>query len=410
MLTLQVLFAALMGLPAPQAEKEPLPAPTGPHPTGRVSFHWKDATRDELDTKAPDDKRELMVHVFHPADADAKGPRAAYLPDADAMRGVWNAAQVAQVSSMRAFSRENAALPGGDTRYPVVVFAPGGGMKGLTYHTLCEDLASHGWVVAAIDPPYNARRVRFPDGRVLGNLSPAERGWPAPRNQEEYLRFYQERIVHWSRDVSFVIDRLAALDGGDGPFARRLDVRRGVGVAGHSRGGQAAGTVRLLDERVRGGVNLDGVVREYFFLPVKGEDVSGAQPFLWIQKTLDPPPDEEQLKRAGKTRADYDTDLEQLIAGWHRRLGKVSGGAMRVYLDRPGIEHIDFSDEPFWNAAMTPEARAGKLATIADTRAWVRAFFDGVVRGEWADLKRLAGEAGKSRPEVTVHPFGKMWP
>ena len=59
---------------------------------------------------------------------------------------------------------------------------------------------------------------------------------------------------------------------------------------------------------------------------------------------------------------------------------------------------------------MTPETRPGKLKTIADTRAWVRAFFDGAVRGDWADLKRLVGEAGKSQPEVTVQVFGKMWP
>jgi predicted dienelactone hydrolase len=187
---------------------------------------------------------------------------------------------VARITKIRAFSRENAALPRGTARYPVVVFAPGGGMKGLTYQVFIEDLASHGWIVAAIDPPYNARAVRFPDGRVLGNLQPTERGWPAPRNQEEYLRYYQERIVHWSRDVSFVIDQLTALDRGHGPFGRRLDLQRGVGVFGHSRGGQAAGTVRLLDERVRGGINLDGTQRELAFQPVKGDDVGGAQPFL----------------------------------------------------------------------------------------------------------------------------------
>src|SRR6185503_14983527 len=143
-------------------------------------------------------------------------------------------------------------------RYPVIVFAPGGGMKGLTYHSLFEDLASHGWVVAAIDPPYNARAVRMLDGRVLGNLAPTERGWPAPKSRDEEMRFYQERIVHWARDVSFVIDQLTALDRGNGPLARRLALLRGVGVAGHSRGGQAAGTVRLLDDRVRGGINIDG--------------------------------------------------------------------------------------------------------------------------------------------------------
>jgi hypothetical protein len=89
-----------------------------------------------------------MVHLFFPADPNASGERAPYVPDADAMRGPWNDEQVARITAMRAFSLEDAALPRGDARYPVVIFAPGGGMKGLTYHVLLEDLASHGWVVA----------------------------------------------------------------------------------------------------------------------------------------------------------------------------------------------------------------------------------------------------------------------
>jgi len=410
MSSLTPILAAILAMLAEPPAPEPLPATTGPHKTGRASFHWKDDAREELETSAPGDKRELMVHLFYPRDPGSSGSRAAYMPDADAMRGVWNDAQLAQVISMRAFSIENAPLSPGDARYPVVIFAPGGGMKGLTYHALCEDLASHGWVAAAIDPPYNAKRVRLPDGRVLGNLQPAERGWPEPRGPEEYLRYYKERIVHWSRDVSFVIDRLAQLDRGSGPFARRLDLARGVGVAGHSRGGQAAGTVRLLDERVRGGINLDGAVREYAFQPVQGEDAGGAQPFLWIQKAFDPPPSEERLRKAKKTRADYDAEVGRIVEAWHRRLGSVTGGAMRVVIDRPGIEHIDFSDESLWDTALPDEARAGKLATIADTRAWVRAFLDGAVRGDWAALRKLAGDAGKPRPEITVHAFGRMWP
>ena len=122
------LTFALLAMPAEPPAPEPLPAPTGPHRTGRASFHWKDAAREELETSAPGDKRELMVHLFYPADAKASGSRAAYMPDADAMRGVWNDAQLAQVISMRALSIETAPLPSGDARYPVVIFAPGGGI------------------------------------------------------------------------------------------------------------------------------------------------------------------------------------------------------------------------------------------------------------------------------------------
>jgi hypothetical protein len=59
---------------------------------------------------------------------------------------------------------------------------------------------------------------------------------------------------------------------------------------------------------------------------------------------------------------------------------------------------------------MTPANRPGRLQTIADTRTWVRAFFDGTVRGDWANLKRLASEISKSQPEITVYAFGRMWP
>jgi predicted dienelactone hydrolase len=187
-----------------------------------------------LETSKPEDKRELMVHLFYPTDSKVSGERARYVPDADAMSGLWNNDQLNRITALRAFSIENAPLRRGDAKYPVVLFAPGGGMKPLTYHTLLEDLASHGWIVAAIDPPYNARALRFPDGRVLGNLTPSERGWPEPRNAEESRRYYQERIVHWCGDVSFVIDQLTALDRGSGSFAKRFDLQRGVGVFGHS--------------------------------------------------------------------------------------------------------------------------------------------------------------------------------
>ena len=59
---------------------------------------------------------------------------------------------------------------------------------------------------------------------------------------------------------------------------------------------------------------------------------------------------------------------------------------------------------------MTPATRPGKLQTITDTRAWVRAFFDGTVRRDGTDLKRLTSEASKSQPDVSVHVFGQMWP
>lgn len=404
--SLLVVFGQTLALPSVYGE-ELLPAPTGPHKTGRMTFHWKDEVRDELETSTPGDQRELMVHLFYPADPQATGERARYVPDADVMRGPWNNDQIQRIGEMRAYSIDGAALPDGDAKYPLLVCSPGGGMKGLTYHVLCEDLASHGWVVAAVDPPYNAKGVRFPDGRVLGSLKPAERGWPEPKSREDFERFYTERIVHWSRDISFVIDQLHALNSGNGPFARRLDVERGIGVFGHSRGGQAAGTVRLIDQRVRGGVNIDGTAGDRPVLPAKEGDGSGSQPLLWLQRSIPKPPSDEQLKRAKRTRAEYDAEVARILRSWDDHLAGIDEGALRVHIERPEVEHIDFSDEPFWDGRMTDQARPGKLRTIAETRAWLRAFFDGAVRGEWSEFKALAA---KPQADITVKSYGKLRP
>lgn len=83
------LLMLIVGCAIAQNEA-PLPAPTGPHKTGRTSIHWQDSARAELETSAPDDKRELMVHLFYPTDAKATDGQAVYVPDADAMRSLWN--------------------------------------------------------------------------------------------------------------------------------------------------------------------------------------------------------------------------------------------------------------------------------------------------------------------------------
>ncbi|MGH7615539.1 MAG: alpha/beta hydrolase family protein [Gemmatimonadales bacterium] len=310
---------------------------------------------------------------------------------------------------MRAYSRENVALATGNQRFPVVLFAAGGGMKVLTYHALIEDLASHGYVVAAIEGPYNPRAVQLPDGRVLGNLAPDGRGWPAPRSGEEYQRFYTERVAHMARDFTFVIDKLTTLERGDGRFAGWLDLSRGVGAVGHSRGGHAAAAVRVIEPRVCGGINLDGTAGPYAVLPIKEND-AGEQPFLWIQNPLPPPPTAQQLERANRTMAQYNEQVMRVVTAWDTQMKTVGGGAIRVTIDNPGAEHIDFSDEVYWDHARTPEALAGKMKTLATTRSYLRSFFEGCLKGDWGRLRRLVGEAGKAAPEVRVSVFGKFRP
>jgi Platelet-activating factor acetylhydrolase, isoform II len=240
----------------------PLPAPTGRYQTGRVAFQWIDHQRPELETRAPEDFRELLVYLFYPAQPTARVSRAPYMADADVMSPYWKEDLTNRLKSLPAFSGENAPLLAGRTRFPVVIFAPGGGQKALAYTTLLEDLASHGYVVAAIEPPYNAPAMRFPDGTTIGRLA--------------------------------------------------------------------------------------------------------------------------------------------------RLMPSVRGGSAHVTIARVGIEHLDFSDNPFWSTTTSPEVLAGKRRTIAVTRAYVRAFFDGCLKGEWGSFRRLTAASAKAYPEVSSRAFGPM--
>jgi hypothetical protein len=262
----------------------------------------------------------------------------------------------------------------------VAIFLPGLGEKVLGYHVLMEDLASHGWVVAAIEPTYNAQAVRFPDGRVLGNLAPAEQQWPSIESNNDFLN---ARTVHWAGDVSFAIDQLFALDTGNGAFARRLDLQRGVGVFGHSRGGTTAGTARLFDQRVRAAINLDGTGGHGAFFLAKGLGVGGAQPFMWVLRK-DP---SDEISRPSQA------------------LEVVTGGALRVFLNRRGITHRDFSDEPYWNSTAR---RAARLEAMAEIQEWVRNFFDATVRSDPRGLRRMVSRESSATPN-NVAVFGPFW-
>jgi len=390
--------AALVG-PTRLDVRDTIPRPTGTHRTGRMSFHWVDFSRSELETRTQQDRRQLLVHLFYPARADQSAPRATYLPDAEDMRGAWGDSLTDRLRSLRAASIEGALPLRGTERFPVIVFSPGGGQKVLTYSVLLEDLASQGYIVAAIEPPYNAPAVRFPNGTLVTRLPESERGWQKPSTLEVFLRNYHERVLHWAMDIKFVLDQLARVNAGRGPLAGRINVER-AGAIGHSFGGQAAGTVRLIDSRIRSGVNIDGNEKGTGFEYVVGTD-GGTPPFLWIE-TPYRPPSEKDLQPFGLTMKRWN----EMYAEGDRQMESVRGGALRVTIDRDGIDHMDFSDQPFWNESADSVWLEGKRRTLAITRTYVASFFDATLKGRTTALTVIARDAHHRYPEVSTRRFG----
>lgn len=379
-------------LPVMTSGSSLLPRPTGRMAVGRIDFHWKDDKREELETRDAEDHRQLMVYVFYPAQHSDTPVRADYLPDVDVMRGDWTDVQIATTRTVGNYSLKAAPCIRKGSPFPVVIFAPGGGQKALSYTTLLADLASHGYIVAAIDPPYNASAVQFSDGTVLKRLPPAERGWETPKVRDDMPRIYEQMVVHWARDMSFILDRLTELTKQDGRFAGKIDVQH-VGAFGHSRGGQAAGKVRLLDSRFDAGLNLDGNIRGRGF-PPDPTFGGGKQPFLWLEKQLPWP--KKDLE--GLTLPQF----EDMWANGDRLMQSIASESIRMVIARPEIDHLDFGDTAILNAALSPQSRGGKQRTLTITRRVVLAFFDSHLKGaNQPHLELLA----KEYPEIRLKRY-----
>ena len=210
-----------------------LPRPRGPHPVGRVLADWKDTRRN----------RELMVFIWYPAVDGASGPRCEYIP------GEWGKLEAKntlpipakrleqiEVSSIR--DAQPASGP-----MPVLILLPGMGRIPAHYTTIAEDLASYGFLVAGVTPTGSARpAVIFSDGhRVTGDDEPRLNDRAAA----------EQLVKTWAGDASFVLDRLAR----DSRFIARPD---GVGIFGHSFGGNVALHALAMDARFTRAANLDG--------------------------------------------------------------------------------------------------------------------------------------------------------
>ncbi|MCW5717216.1 MAG: hypothetical protein KIS68_05230 [Bauldia sp.] len=255
-----------------------LPGPTGPYSVGRTEFRFVDEARLEIATGDPLDVREVPVEVWYPAVAGT-GRVAPYFPGLDAVRdGLRRSGEVASLELLglpliRSGEWLDAELAGNPDRFPLVLFSPGNGTNAEFYATIAGDLASHGFVVVAINHPYDIAAVALAGGEVA--VFPRRSG---PTRPEEL----EERVDVRAADILFVLDRLASLSAAGDALASRLDFGR-VAALGHSIGGIAAAQACIRDVRFRACGNLDGIQAGGPFAVIDlltGPDV----PFLFMTK------------------------------------------------------------------------------------------------------------------------------
>lgn len=359
------------------------PAPTGPYSVGVTELHLIDP--DRADPWDAGRRRELMIQIWYPAEGSTSPPapwmplggqeaQHVYLTELGVPQGSWTLGL--------SHSREDLPARTDIGRFPILLNSPGMGDTTGWSTAQAEDLASHGYVVVAMNHTHEAFAVHFPDGRIERTVVPLD-------SPQEVLRdlLLPTRVA----DTRFVLDRLAAYVAGQpsdlgntlpAHLAENMDLSH-VGMFGHSLGGSTTTQALHDDPRIRAGVNLDG--------PILGSvaDDGIDRPLLMLASESSP--------WFGKP-------------GWEPYWRNNTGSKLPLRVS--GTEHMSFCDQ---QAILPQLATAGLL--LADTRTkavgsidadrsielqrgYLRVYFDVVFGRVDADII----EAIEHLPEVIPHP------
>ena len=242
----------------------PVPNPfpiTGPYQVGTREEYLVDPQRAEIYAKDPTSPRELMIQIWYPAAPEKSDRRASFMPGiesaAPAIAAKLNLPSFVlnHLKYVRANAFWEAAPLFRDEMYPVLIFSHGWeGFKEQNIYQV-EELASHGYVVVAINHTYGAIHTLFPDGRaVLVNQS----ALPEGVSDQEYDQASDTLSRQWSEDMDLILDELAVWNKAEDEWflAGSLDLGK-VGVFGHSTGGGAAVRFCLTDVRCQAVLGMD---------------------------------------------------------------------------------------------------------------------------------------------------------
>ncbi|MGW4895594.1 alpha/beta hydrolase family protein [Kitasatospora sp. NPDC004240] len=369
--------AAAWAFPVPE-----FPEPSGEFAVGTRVVQWTDPQRPETFTADPNDPRTVVVQLWYPAQESPAGTRRAqYLGRTeDEARTVADALAhqvglpgflIDGLPHARSRAVFDAPVAGGGERFPVVLFSPGSGGVRTQNTAWAEELASHGYVVAALDHPYDSAAVLLADGRTVTTATASS----GDRDKDDELAAGWTTVR--AADLRFVLTRLDGLDRGESadPLTGRLDTARSA-VTGHSMGGAAALQAARQDHRFAAVIDLDGY-------PHGPTTPALDRPALALTQDITPATDPRYPPRLTEA-------LDSTTATGYR-------------LTIPGAAHLTFMDGPLYLPPVP--SIVGSLGRTESPRvvaAATLAFLDAVLRDSPGDP---AG-ALRAHGDLTVHHPG----
>lgn len=333
-----------------------MPDPTGPEKVGTVLLELRDDTRVDPRFGAPDSKRRILVRVWYPASETANThPVLAMTPrQAQALKTHMGFPRAMMEDKTPTLSFEGAPIKEGSV-WPVLIFTHGGYSYENQSFYLMQDLASHGYIVMAVNHPFESLVSEFPDGTVVevdeaqylssvdsqkrnaktlarkfDSIAQKIRQARTPEEKKQLL-FELSNIEHYADyrdevetrigDIHLILDRLSTLNRTE-LFKGCIDTGR-VGIFGHSLGGATAvETASCEPERIAAALNYDAPQ----FIWDRNKDITLRTPVFFMSSTN---------ARVGRK----DINMEGINGAWFD-----SASAPVYELTIKGAGHYNFSD------------------------------------------------------------------
>lgn len=150
--------------------------------------------------------------------------------------------------------------------YPLIVFSHGAGGVLESNASTCMNLASNGYVVAAIAHPYQAAFVKDVNGKIT-TVDPefmsgvmTDNGSDDPVHEVKVYEIQKEWLAVRTGDINFVLDTILSRteEQDEAPFDR-IDPEK-IGLFGHSLGGAAVVAVGRQREDISAVIDLEGTM------------------------------------------------------------------------------------------------------------------------------------------------------
>ncbi|PIZ99575.1 MAG: hypothetical protein COX77_01135 [Candidatus Komeilibacteria bacterium CG_4_10_14_0_2_um_filter_37_10] len=262
-----------------------LPKPSGNYAVGTTFMTFSDINRPEVFTKDSTDHREFMSRIWYPVNLIVGNPMI-YRKNISLIGSIESGGTpnfiFGHYNLIKTNSYLDIPISNQQSVYPVLVFSNGFLSSYDDYQILMEELASHGYIVFALNQPYESQSVVSSDGKIIPfskeHLKNYQQGqktttplwqkfWTSiDENEKKEIAkqilnsdVFMNTVLHVrADDIQFMINEIEKFNlQQDNIFYNKFDLSR-LGILGHSMGGAVAGQVCLTDNRFKAGVNMDG--------------------------------------------------------------------------------------------------------------------------------------------------------